>query len=81
MTGTEELLTVARVYAAAEGIELKTVSSRALDDGKKLGALEAGADIQVGRLERALRWFSANWPVDAEWPDGVPRPKFDEATA
>jgi hypothetical protein len=74
MNGIEQLLTVARAYAAIERIELSTVSSRALDDGKKLGAIEGGADIQVRRLERAMRWFSDNWPPSSEWPDGVPRP-------
>lgn len=76
MTGTEQLLTVARVYAAAEGVRLKTVSWRALGDSKKLGALEVGADIQVGRLDRALRWFSEHWP-DAPWPDDIPRPETE----
>jgi hypothetical protein len=74
MTGTEQLLTVARAYAAGAGVELSTVSSRALDDGKKLAAIEAGADILVGRLERTLQWFSDNWPSETTWPDDVPRP-------
>lgn len=74
MSGIEQLLTVARTYAALEGVPLSTVSSRALDDGKKLKALEDGADINVGRLEKALRWFSDNWPA-GDWPLNVPRPE------
>jgi hypothetical protein len=74
MSGIEELLTIARAYGEAEGVPLSTVSSRALDDGKKLRALEAGADINVGRLERAMQWFSDKWPDGAAWPDGVSRP-------
>jgi hypothetical protein len=73
MSGIEQLLTVARRYGEIEGVPLSTVSSRALDDGKKLRALEEGADINVGRLERALLWFSRHWP-DGEWPSDVPRP-------
>jgi hypothetical protein len=73
MSGIEQLLTIARRYGELEGVPLSTVSSRALDDGKKLAALEGGADLTVGRLERALQWFSDNWP-DGAWPDGVPRP-------
>lgn len=73
MTGIEQLLMLARTYASLEGVALSTVSSRAFDDGKKLGAIEAGADIQVRRLDRAVQWFSDNWP-DAPWPDEVPRP-------
>lgn len=73
MTGIEELLAVARAYSEIEGVSLTTVSSRAFDDGKKLGAIEAGADIQVRRFDRAMQWFSDNWP-DAPWPSDVPRP-------
>jgi hypothetical protein len=73
MSGIEQLLTVARRYAEIEQIPLSTVSSRAFNDGKKLGALEDGADLTVGRLERALVWFSEHWP-DGDWPAGVPRP-------
>lgn len=73
MSGIDSLLKVARRYAEIEGVPLTTVSSRALNDGKKLAALESGADINVGRLERALEWFASNWP-EGEWPRDVPRP-------
>lgn len=73
MSLRETLLIVARRYAEIENIPLSTVSSRALNDGKKLAALEGGADITVGRLEEALSWFSENWPA-GDWPDGVARP-------
>lgn len=76
MSGIEQLLRVARRYAEIEDIPLSTVSSRALDDGKKLRALEEGADINVGRLERAMRWFSDNWP-EGDWPSEVPRPPVE----
>lgn len=79
MSGIEQLLTVARRYAEIEEIPLSTVSSRALDDGKKLKALEDGADINVGRLEKALRWFSDHWP-DGDWPSDVPRPVSTEVS-
>jgi hypothetical protein len=75
MSGIDSLLKVARRYAEIEGVALTTVSSRALNDGKKLAALEGGADINVKRMERALDWFSANWP-EGEWPSDVPRPEM-----
>lgn len=74
MSAIEQLLIVARAYGEAEGVPLSTVSSRALDDSKKLRALEEGADINVGRLERTMEWFSLNWPEGSPWPVGVPRP-------
>jgi hypothetical protein len=73
MSGIEQLLSVARAYAEIEGVDLSTVSSRSFNDGKKLGAIERGADIQVTRLERTMQWFSDHWP-DGPWPVGVPRP-------
>lgn len=73
MTGIEQLVAVARRYAEIEMIELGTVSSRVFDDGKKLAAIEGGADIQVRRLERAMQWFSDNWP-EGSWPDEISRP-------
>ena len=73
MSGIEQLLRVARAYGEIVGVPLSTVSSRALNDGKKLLTLEQGADITVGRLEEALRWFSEHWPA-GDWPADVPRP-------
>ncbi len=81
MSGIDSLLKVARRYGQAEGVPLSTVSSRALNDGKKLSALEGGADINVKRLEKALMWFSVNWPATADWPEDVVRPFFEEARA
>lgn len=81
MSGIDSLLTVARRYAEVEGVPLTTVSSRALNDGKKLSALEGGADINVKRLERALVWFSTNWPAGAVWPDDVSRPSAEAEEA
>ena len=74
MIGISQLLTICHAYARLEGIELSTVSSRVFDDGKKVSQLEAGSDIQVRRLERALQWFSEHWPEGASWPRGVDRP-------
>lgn len=76
MNSIEQLLQLAHAYAAAEGIELSTVSWRALGDTKKLSALESGRDIQVRRLETTIKWFSDNWPIGAEWPRGVLRPQM-----
>lgn len=75
MDSIDSLLKVARAYAAAEGVDLSTASWRVFGDTKKLAAMEAGADIQVRRFERGMRWFSENWPASAAWPAGVVRPE------
>lgn len=74
MDSIDSLLIVARAYAAAEGVDLSTVSWRALGDTKKLSAMETGADIQVRRFEKTMTWFSDNWPATAAWPAGIARP-------
>lgn len=79
MSARDDLLRVAHRYGELEGVPLSTVSSRALNDGKKLRALEEGADITVGRLEEALRWFSDHWP-DGEWPSAIARPAVEART-
>jgi hypothetical protein len=75
MSAIDSLLIVARAYGRAEGIDLSTVSWRALRDTKKLLAIEAGADIQVRRFEKTMSWFSSNWPDGAVWPESVARPE------
>lgn len=81
MSGIASLLKVVRVYQFATGLGQSTVSWRVFGDTKKLGALEAGKDIQVTRLEKAVQWLSDNWPEDAVWPDDVDRPISAEKVA
>lgn len=81
MSSIDQLLTVAKAYGAAHGIDLSTVSWRALGDTKKLRALEEGRDIQVRRYEQTMAWFSENWPSGAEWPADVERPLPTEAAS
>lgn len=81
MSAIEDLREIARRYGDAEGLEPVTVSWRVFGDSKKLSALDAGADIQIRRLERAFQWFSNNWPAAVAWPDGVARPSHSEGAA
>ncbi len=74
-TLTDQVLAVAHAYCAAEGISLSAASRRAFDESKLLVDLERGhSSPTLKRSDRALRWFSANWPALASWPDAVPRP-------
>lgn len=79
MINIQHLLDVAEAYRIAEGIEDKTVSNRVFADAKKLTALRCGADITITRFNDALRWFSANWPNSAQWPENVDRPSLERA--
>lgn len=68
------LIDLASRYCAATGKTRIAVSKRVFNDGKVIDNLADGKDITVGRYERAMRWFSENWPEGAEWPSHVERP-------
>lgn len=74
MTLREQLLIVADRFAEASGIGRKRVSTLVLNGGGKLDAIAQGRDLTTGSFERAMRWFSSNWPTDAEWPANIDRP-------
>jgi hypothetical protein len=74
MAMTDQLLAVARAYCAARSLSLSRVSTIVFNDGKKLDLVARGADLQTGKFEQAIAWFSANWPDGAEWPSDIPRP-------
>lgn len=71
----DDLLTLSDTFCAAHGIAETTLSSRIFNDGKRISAVRAGADIGARRLERAVEWLSAHWPESAPWPDHVRRPQ------
>jgi len=79
MSGLDHIVTLATAYGSHEGVENSTVSWRVFGDSKKLDAIIGGADLQVTRYERALSWFSANWPEGLDWPLAVPRPSQEAA--
>ena len=70
----EQLLKLAKAYAAHKSLMLATVSSYAANDGKLFLRMEAGADCTTRRAAKLADWFSENWPPDLEWPAGITRP-------
>jgi hypothetical protein len=43
-------------------------------DGKFFNRIEAGGLITTRTYERAMQWFSNEWPAHVPWPSGVARP-------
>lgn len=37
--------------------------------------IREGGDIGTVSFEKAMQWFSNQWPIDLEWPSDVPRPE------
>ena len=73
------LIDLANRYCEATGKTRIAVSKRVFNDGKVLDNLADGKDITLGRFERAMRWFSENWPENTAWPKHINRPKAEAA--
>lgn len=69
------LLTVARAYSTATGRSLARVGTVIHDQGAFFKKLEAGGSCTMDTFDKAMRWFSANWPGETPWPEGVARPR------
>jgi hypothetical protein len=69
-----QLLTLASTFVAHSKWAAPTVSTRVFGGGAVLARIEAGGDVTTGNYERAVMWFSTNWPADVAWPADVPRP-------
>lgn len=78
ITLRDKLMTLARAYAAAkgrgDGLALSGISTKIFNDGKTLDRIANGGDLVTGNYERALKWFSDNWPEEIEWPTSIGRP-------
>jgi hypothetical protein len=72
----QHLITLIETYAEAEKLSPSRIGQKLFSSGSKYKQLVAGADITVGRLEEAVRWFDANWPDDLPWPADLPRPSL-----
>lgn len=80
MLTVAHLLALANEYQRVEtSVGDTTLSFRVFGDSKKLAALRAQGDITTARFNRAVRWFSTNWPDGAVWPEGVPQPQSEDA--
>lgn len=69
------LLAVAASYCVATSSSFASVSKAIFGRGGHLADLENGErDISTGTYERAMLWFSDNWPEHVEWPADIARP-------
>lgn len=70
----QQLICVADAFCLASGMSKARLSTIVLSGGKRLQRIEEGGDLGTARFESVMRWLSANWPAEAEWPASVPRP-------
>ena len=81
MNMREQIIAVCDCYAAAMGIGRKRVSFIVMNRGSKIDDIVDGGDLATATFERAMQWFSDNWPADLGWPDGVARPDLTGSLA
>lgn len=71
----DHILSLVQAYALQSGRSTARVSTLALGSGAKYARLlEGTSDVTTSKYEAVLRWFSAHWPPDLEWPADIPRP-------
>lgn len=81
MTLTEKLNRVVDAYCAHVRRSRSRVSFIVFGDGSRLDGIAAGKDLNTRSWERAMAWFSANWPEGLDWPAGVERPEAATSSA
>lgn len=82
MTLREQLITISDIFAQARGIGRQRLSTIVLNRGSTLDRIADGdSDLTTGTFEKAMLWFSVNWPESVDWPADVPRPVSAEEAA
>lgn len=75
MAMKDQIVLVADVYASAVGVGRKRLSTIVFNRGAKLDGIANGGDLATSTFEKAMQWFSDNWPAEATWPDNIIRPE------
>lgn len=81
LPATEQLSIVAQAYAKATGKSLARTSTLIFNGGSRLTAIIEGGDLNTRSFEKAMGWFSENWPEAVDWPIGIQRPQPMEQVA
>jgi len=74
LTLTDRLLLVSDTYCAAVHRSRARVSTIIFGGGDRIDGIATGKDLNTRSFEKAMAWFSSNWPEGADWPEGVERP-------
>lgn len=79
MASIDQFRVLVAAFEQATGIKRVTLSWRLFADSKKLKAIMDGGDLQTQRFDKAVQWFSDNWPEAMPWPVTLSRPERQEA--
>lgn len=70
----EKLSMLAVEFARVSGRKPGGIWAEAAKDGRFMDRIESGQSFTVRTFDRAVQWFSDNWPDGGVWPDCVARP-------
>lgn len=70
----ENIVTLAELLAAHEGITHWGISQRLFGKGDLIHRLTQGGDLRTRTAEVAMQKLSTAWPEDLEWPSDIDRP-------
>ncbi len=68
------LLSCAKAYAEAQGLEVVTVARLAAGDWRFFERMQNGRGFTARKYDEVVAWFSSHWPERVAWPASVPRP-------
>jgi hypothetical protein len=71
----DALLAVVAEYQRCTGQSATSISLSAARDRSFFSDLSQGRTVTLRKLDEVLRWFSAHWPDNANWPPELPRPE------
>lgn len=67
-------------FSRVTGRKVSGVWASAAKDARFMERLESGQTFTMKTFDRAVQWFSDNWPDGACWPECVKRPARTPAT-
>lgn len=71
----DNLLSCATAFAKQRKVALSTLGKMSAGDAPFFQRLtDPSKTFTAQKYDDVMLWFSANWPDDIEWPDGVFRP-------
>lgn len=76
----EQIMTLAKSYAAHTGLKLSTIGAYAARDGRFFLTLSEGRECRRRTRKKVAGWFSEHWPSDLEWPAEIERPAAKTAS-
>ena len=69
------LITLVDAYRTRVNRSEATISGWAVGHARLFSRIREGHGFTDTTYNRALQWFSDNWPADLVWPDDIPRPE------